>query len=392
MDVREWADGLQDGSRWSRALLVVPFVLIAVVTVVDINVPPEVHLGPFLVAAPALTASFAGPRPTALVGAVAVLAQAVVAVARSSLTDLNHMYQIAALFLISGIVTFFAHLRERRAAELVRLRTVAVAAQRGILRPLPARSGPLRLASVYLAAEAGAQLGGDLYATARTVRGTRLIIGDVRGKGLDAISSAAGVLGAFRALARQEAHLPDLVTRLESSVAAHRIDSLNETDDRPEDVRDTADSADSADTAGPDIAEAFVTAAVLDIPDAEEELRLVSCGHPPPLLLRAGRVHALDATAPGPPLGVGALTDDGPAEDLFAFRAGDMLLLYTDGVTEARDGSGRFYPLAERLLSWPGAGPGPLVEWLCADLLRHAGGHLGDDAAMVAVECLPCPG
>lgn len=93
-----------------------------------------------------------------------------------------------------------------------------------------------------------------------------------------------------------------------------------------------------------------------------------------------------------PPLGVGALTDDGPAEDLFTFRAGDMLLLYTDGVTEARDGSGRFYPLAERLVSWPGAGPGPLVEWLCADLLRHAGGHLGDDAAMVAVECLPCPG
>ncbi|MFE6936027.1 PP2C family protein-serine/threonine phosphatase [Streptomyces sp. NPDC057699] len=389
MDVRQWADGLQDGSRWSRALLVVPFALIAVVTVVDINVPPEVHLGPFLVAAPALTASFAGPRPTALVGAVAVLAQAVVAVTRSSITDLNHMYQIAALFLISAIVTFFAHLRERRAAEMVRLRTVAEAAQRSILRPLPGRSGPLRLASVYLAAEAGAQLGGDLYATARTVRGTRLIIGDVRGKGLDAISSAAGVLGAFRALARQEEHLPDLVTRLESSVAAHRIDSLNETDDRPE---DTPDALDTADTAGPYIAEAFVTAAVLDIPDAEEELRLVSCGHPPPLLLRAGRVHALDATQPAPPLGVGALTDDGPAEDLFTFRAGDMLLLYTDGVTEARDGSGRFYPLAERLVSWPGAGPGPLVEWLCTDLLRHAGGHLGDDAAMVAVECLPSSG
>ncbi|MEU2679318.1 PP2C family protein-serine/threonine phosphatase [Streptomyces sp. NPDC007107] len=386
MDVRQWADGLQDGSRWSRALLVVPFVLIAVVTVVDINVPPEVHLGPFLVAAPALTASFAGPRPTALVGAVAVLAQAVVAVTRSSITDLNHMYQIAALFLISATVTFFAHLRERRAAEMVRLRTVAEAAQRGILRPLPGRSGPLRLASVYLAAEAGAQLGGDLYATARTVRGTRLIIGDVRGKGLDAISSAAGVLGAFRALARQEEHLPDLVTRLESSVAAHRIDSLNETDDRLE------DATDAEDTAGPYIAEAFVTAAVLDIPDEERELRLVSCGHPPPLLLRAGRVHALDATQPAPPLGVGALTDDGPAEDLFTFRTGDMLLLYTDGVTEARDGSGRFYPLAERLVSWPGAGPGALVEWLCADLLRHAGGHLGDDAAVVAVECLPCPG
>ncbi|MFJ8857776.1 PP2C family protein-serine/threonine phosphatase [Streptomyces sp. NPDC102451] len=377
MDFRQWADGIQDGSRWSRALLVAPLVLIAVVTVVDINVPPGVHLGPFLVAAPALTASFAGPRPTAFVGAVAVLAQAVVAVTRSSITDLNHMFQIAALFLISAIVTFFAHLRVRRAAEMVRLRTVAEAAQRSVLRPLPGRSGPLRLASVYMAAEAGAQLGGDLYATARTAWGTRVIIGDVRGKGLDAISGAAGVLGAFRALARQEEHLPDLVTRLESSVAAHRIDSLNETADRAE---------------GQYIAEVFVTASVLDIPDTEPELRLVSCGHPPPLLLRAGRVHALDATEPAPPLGVGPLTDAGPAEDVFSFRAGDVLLLYTDGVTEARDGSGRFYPLAERVGSWTGAGPGPLLDRLGADLLRHAGGHLGDDAAMVAVERLPDPG
>ncbi|MEV3928937.1 MULTISPECIES: PP2C family protein-serine/threonine phosphatase [unclassified Streptomyces] len=377
MGLRQWREGLRDGTRPSRALLAAPFTLIAVVTVVDINVPPEVHLGPFLVAAPALTASFAGPRLTACVGAVAVLAQAAVALTRSSIHDLNHTYQIAALFLISAIVTFFAHLRERGTTEMVRLRTVAEAAQRSVLRPLPARSGPLHLASFYLAAEAGAQLGGDLYAAARTDAGTRVIIGDVRGKGLDAISGAAGVLGAFRALARQEGHLPGLAARLETSVAAHRIDSLNEQDEHTDD---------------PGITEAFVTAAVLDIPDAAPELRLVSCGHPPPLLLRSGRVHALDATEPGPPLGVGALSPAGPTQDVFSFRAGDMLLLYTDGVTEARDRSGRFYPLAERVASWSGLGPGQLLERMRADLLRHAGGNLGDDAAVVAVERLAAPG
>ncbi|MEV8231160.1 PP2C family protein-serine/threonine phosphatase [Streptomyces sp. NPDC079167] len=377
MGVRRSVHGLHGGTRRTRASLAVAFALIAVVTVVDVVVPPEVHLGPFLVAAPALTASFAGPRLTAFVGAVAVLAQAVVALARTTITDLNHMYQIAALFLISAIVTFFAHLRERHAAEMVQLRTVAEAAQRSVLRPLPGRSGPLRLASVYLAAEEGAQLGGDLYATARTPRGTRVIIGDVRGKGLDAISSAAGVLGAFRALARQEEHLPGLVARLESSVAAQQIDSLTEAEDPADDQH---------------IAEVFVTAAVLDVPDAVRELRLVSCGHPPPLLLRAGRVDALDATEPAPPLGVGPLTAGGHTEDVFAFRAGDVLLLYTDGVTEARNGSGDFYPLAERVASWPGMGPEPLLERVCADLLRHAGGRLGDDAALVAVERLPGPG
>ncbi|MFC8226004.1 PP2C family protein-serine/threonine phosphatase [Streptomyces sp. NPDC057287] len=377
MGLRQWQEGLRDGTGPSRALLAAPFALIAVVTVVDINVPPEVHLGPFLVAAPALTASFAGPRMTAFVGVVAVMAQAAVALTRSSITDLNHMYQIGALFLISAIVTLFAHLRERSAAEMVQLRTVAEAAQRSVLRPLPVRSGPLHLASLYLAAEEGAQLGGDLYAAARTAEGTRVIIGDVRGKGLDAISGAAGVLGAFRALARQEGRLPGLVTRLDTSVAAHRIDSLNESADRTDD---------------PGIAEAFVTAAVLDLPDAAPELRLVSCGHPPPLLLRAGRVHALDATEPGPPLGVGPLSGAPPTEDVFAFRSGDVLLLYTDGVTEARDRTGRFYPLAERAASWTGLGPERLLEEARADLLRHAGGRLGDDAAIVAVERLPGPG
>ncbi|MEU0129949.1 PP2C family protein-serine/threonine phosphatase [Streptomyces sp. NPDC006289] len=377
MGIRQWTDGLRDGTRPASALVAVPVALIAVVTVVGINVPPDVHLGPFLAAAPALTASFAGPRLTASVGLLAVLAQVIVAVNRSGLTDPNHMFQIGALVLISVIVTIFAGLRERNAAEMVQLRTVAEAAQRSVLRPLPVRSGPLRLASVYLAAEAGAQVGGDLYAAARTARGTRLIIGDVRGKGLDAVSGAAGVLGAFRALARQEEHLPDLAARLETSVAAHRIDSLNENDDWSTAQR---------------IAEDFVTAAVLDIPDAAHELRLVSCGHPPPLLLREGRAHVLGAAEPGPPLGVGTLAGTRPTEDVFAFRPGDTLLLYTDGVTEARDLSGCFYPLAERAASWQGVEPGQLLELVCADLLRYAGGRLGDDAAVVAVERLPDAG
>jgi hypothetical protein len=75
-----------------HTLLAVVLALIVTVTVVDILAPPEVHLGPFLAAAPAVTASFAGPRITAGIGAVAVLAQAVVAIVRTSLIDLNHSF------------------------------------------------------------------------------------------------------------------------------------------------------------------------------------------------------------------------------------------------------------------------------------------------------------
>ncbi|WP_328540329.1 PP2C family protein-serine/threonine phosphatase [Streptomyces sp. NBC_00344] len=352
-------------------LLAVPFALIAVVTVVDLLAPPDVHLGPFLVAAPAVTASFAGPRMTALVGAVAVLAQSLVAGARTSLTDLNHTYQIVALFLISVFVTFFAYLREKHEREMSHLRWVAQAVRQAVMPPLPERSGALHISSVYLAAEAEAQLGGDLYAAVRQAGGTRVMVGDVRGKGLDAMGEAAGLLGAFRVLAHREPGLPEAVAQLDAAVTADGTGTM-----KP--GRQEGGSA-----------EAFVTAAVMDIPDTVPELRLVSCGHPPPLILRAGHVHALDVGDPAPPLGLGHLLDVVFEEQTFAFGVGDVLLLYTDGVIEARDASGRFYPLSDRLASCGGGGPDALLQHLCADLLDHADGHLGDDVAMVAIERLP---
>ncbi|MBT2510659.1 serine/threonine-protein phosphatase [Streptomyces sp. ISL-98] len=360
--------------RWtgptSHALVAVPLLLILAVTVVDILAPPRVHLGPFLVAAPAITASFAGPRMTGFIGAVAVAAQAIVAVARTSLTDLNHTFQIIALILISAIVTFFAHLREQHETQLSHLRSVAEAAQRVVLRPLPHRIGPLRIASVYLAAQAEAQIGGDLYAAARTADGTRLIIGDVRGKGLQAVGDAALVLGAFRAAAHRQAPLPTLVAYLEGTVSY----DLDETSD-PESASDNP-------------AEAFVTAALLDIPDTEPILHLISCGHPAPLLLRAGNITPLQVSRTAPPLGLTGLAPSGFAPETFTFEPGDLVLLYTDGVIEARDRAGTFYPLEERLAAWTDEDPEGLLRRLSDDLLTHVGGSLGDDAAIVVIERL----
>ncbi|WST79275.1 serine/threonine-protein phosphatase [Streptomyces sp. NBC_01136] len=354
-----------------HALLALPLALIAVVTVVDILAPPTVHLGPFLVAAPAVTASFAGPRTTGCVGLLAVLAQAVVAMARTSLIDLNHAFQVIALILMSAFATFFAHLRERREKELTQLRSVATAAQEVVLKPLPHRIGPLRIASVYLAAETEAQIGGDLYAAARTAQGTRIVIGDVRGKGLEAVGDAALLLGAFRGAAHRQADLPTLVAFLEGTVSS--------------DLDDPAAPDDETEDRG----EAFITAAVLDVPDDEPSLHLINCGHPPPLLLRGGQVGPLEVRHPAPPLGLTEFVDIVLSAETFAFEPGDIVLLYTDGVIEARDRNGTFYPLAERMVSKSGKGPDALLAHLCKDLLRHAGGRLDDDAAMVAIERMP---
>ncbi|MBB4987312.1 PP2C family protein-serine/threonine phosphatase [Streptomyces nymphaeiformis] len=362
--------------RGGRLLLAAPFALIAAVTVVDVLVPPDVHLGPFLIAAPAVTASFAGPRMTAFVGAVAVIAQSVVAVARTTFTDLNHTYQIVALVLISVIATFFAYLRERDEGRVTRLRSIAHAAQSVVLRPLPERAGPLRIASVYLAAEEEAQMGGDLYAAARTGSGTRLLIGDARGKGLDAISEASLVLGAFRVTARRERELPDLVRHLEAGVGSVEEDG------------GPAQAAPDADPAADDADEAFVTALVLDVPDDEPVVRLVNCGHPPPLLLRDGRVIPLEVSHPSPPLGLADVFSPDVEVEEFPYGVGDVLLLYTDGVVEARDHARAFYPLAERLAAWTGEDPPTLLGMLRSDLRAYVGGHLGDDAALVAVQRL----
>ncbi|MEU6219159.1 PP2C family protein-serine/threonine phosphatase, partial [Streptomyces sp. NPDC047022] len=116
---------------------------------------------------------------------------------------------------------------------------------------------------------------------------------------------------------------------------------------------------------------------------------IVNCGHPPPLLIRDGSVQALANRDPAPPLGMRALAPAGGTTDTFAFIPGDTLMLYTDGVIEARNREGTFYPLARKVGPWARSTPQSLVQRLRLDLLTHCGGRLGDDAALVAIERLP---
>ncbi|MFH7340299.1 PP2C family protein-serine/threonine phosphatase [Streptomyces hygroscopicus] len=352
----------------SNALLLLPIVLIVVITAVDMKAPTSIHLGPALVIAPALTPSFAGPRTTAAVGALATLAQIIIAVTHGGIGTSNHIVQIITLAVLSVLVVLYSALRERRQAQLAQVRTVAEAAQHVLMWPLPEQIGPLRIASLYLAAEDEAQIGGDLYAATRCDDAVRVLIGDVRGKGLPAIGEAALLLGAFREGSHRHHGLDDLVTTLEQSVARYTADM------EPEE----------------EAGERFATALLVEIPDRDQTTRMTSCGHPPPLLLSPGHVVTMPSLHPSPPLGVPVV----PANvehtlDVFSFEPGDTLLLYTDGVVEARDTRGRFYPLAERVARWTDDSPEALMHHLRRDLLAHAGGRLGDDAALIALHRAP---
>ncbi|MGP3983681.1 PP2C family protein-serine/threonine phosphatase [Streptomyces sp. KR80] len=353
--------------RPGHALVTIPLALILVVVAVDIAAPRDVHLGPLLVAAPAITASFGGARLVGLIGGLAVAAQVIIGFVRGGVDTLNHEVQIVALVLISAFIVIFCRVRERSQRELSQVRSVAEAAQAVLLRPLPRRVGPLRLASVYLGAEAEAQIGGDLYAVGRTEDSTRLIIGDVRGKGLAAIGDAATLLGAFREVAHRPIPLPDLAAHLERSVS-----------------RDLTELAEGELHVG----EGFVTATVLEIPDDAPEARLINFGHPPPLLLRRGTVTEVEVSEPAPPLGLGELTGNTYHVGVCSYDFGDVLLLYTDGAIDARNPQGDFYPLTDRVETWADAHPEKLLHGLRDDLLAFVGGSLGDDAAMIAVEHL----
>ncbi|MFE1882925.1 PP2C family protein-serine/threonine phosphatase [Streptomyces diastatochromogenes] len=365
MKPRQWGAGLRQPWQSTHALLLLPVVLIVVITVVDIRSPESIHLGPALVIAPALTPSFAGPRTTAFVGALALAAQTLIAFLHGGIATSNHVVQLVTLAVLSVMCVVYSAVRERRQAQLAQVRTVAEAAQHVLMWPLPEFIGPLRIASLYLAAEDEAQIGGDLYAAARCDNAVRVLIGDVRGKGLPSIGEAALLLGAFRESAHRHVALADLASGLDQSIIryATELETEEETGER------------------------FATVLLVEIPDRESVTRMTSCGHPPPLLLSPGHAVTIPSLHPSPPLGVHGSTDH--TLDVFSFEPGDTLLLYTDGVVEARDAQGRFYPLAERVARWTDDSPEALMHHVRRDLLAHAGGRLNDDAALIALHRTP---
>jgi serine phosphatase RsbU (regulator of sigma subunit) len=124
----------------------------------------------------------------------------------------------------------------------------------------------------------------------------------------------------------------------------------------------------------------------------------LNAGHPPPLLLRHGRlVKTLEVPA-RPPLGI-ALPDDlrrsalvtDPVVGVEQLEPGDCVLLYTDGVTEARAPDGSFFGeerLADLIVRHLAAGlPAPeTMRRVVRALLEHQQGRLTDDASLALLQ------
>src|ERR1700722_14569189 len=222
----------------------------------------------------------------------------------------------------------------------------------------PTRVGRLSLESRHMPAAQGG--GGDIYDVMATPFGVRLLIGDVMGTGLAANQTGLAVLNAWRELACTEPSLAGVAVRL------HALITRSEHPDRfvtalLVNFPVTGQWEPAAGTAAPD-------------PAGGSRAEIVCCGHPPPLLLRDESAVFIEPYA-APPLGLLDLADGWCKASLIGVGEGDQLLLYTDGVSEARDGAGRFFPLAEQtamaLRADAGAGRPQLLDSLVASLRDH---------------------
>jgi serine phosphatase RsbU (regulator of sigma subunit) len=134
----------------------------------------------------------------------------------------------------------------------------------------------------------------------------------------------------------------------------------------------------------------FATALIARLDVASGELSWVSAGHPAPLLLRGGRlVKALDVP-PSPPLGL-RLADGAPAVGRESLEPGDLLLAFTDGLTEARRPDGALFTverLGEFIERQAAAGlPAPeTLRRLREAIIERREGDLRDDATALLLE------
>jgi serine phosphatase RsbU (regulator of sigma subunit) len=240
-----------------------------------------------------------------------------------------------------------------QSGRLAMVTRVADAAQRAILAPPPARLGSLLLAARYVSAAAEARVGGDLYEVVERPGAVRLLIGDVRGKGLAAVRTATIVLGEFRAAAVDIGDLAHVAEHIDRRIRPYLGD------------------------------EDFVTALLAEIND-DGRFSIVCCGHPPALLASGGQIAELELEH-ALPLGLGTT----PEVKHGRLSPGDRLLLYTDGVIESRSPQGQFIDLAQITESMLHGELSASLDATLAALRRAIGSEPADDIALLAAEYRP---
>ncbi|MET9447373.1 PP2C family protein-serine/threonine phosphatase [Streptomyces cinerochromogenes] len=345
-----------------------PLLLLVGIILLDFNTGEQFRIITWIVLVPGIAAAICGVWTTA--------AYSVLSVVTYVLVDNAWPDQYQAGFgdfllvaLGGALATLASVVRVRQERQVLHIRDIAETTRRTVLRPLPPRWAGLEHAGVYLAADVDARVGGDFYDIQPSPHGTRVLVGDVQGKGLGAVEAAAALLGTFREAGYHEKDLATVAARLETRMLRHRSHTA---------ALGRADG------------DRFATAVLIGFPeDTAEAVDVANFGHEPPLAVGPRGVRELPS-GDGVPLGLGELAGGLPPVRRVPLAADETLLLVTDGVTEARDGPGEFFQLvrevARAVRADPGrADPRRLVRRVRDGVLRHSGGRLEDDTTIFAV-------
>jgi len=224
-----------------------------------------------------------------------------------------------------------------------------------LLPPLTFASPQVSIAGVLAPTH---EVAGDSFDYAVNGDIAHLCIVDAMGHGLDATLMSAVAIGALRNARRSGLDLVDTTRSMNKHLAAQFGESK------------------------------FVTAIIGELDTRSGVWRWVNAGHPAALVVRGGRVVKTLDSHINPPLSLQHETPDLGEERL---ERGDRLLLYTDGVIEARDADGEFFGISRLvdLVSREGASGRPAAETLRRlnlAILAHQAGLLQDDATTLLVE------
>ncbi len=153
-------------------------------------------------------------------------------------------------------------------------------------------------------------VGGDLVDYLELESGhTAISIGDVAGKGLGAALMMAKLQATVRAVATDYESLTDL---------GQRVNAIFRRDGLPS---------------------KFASLAYLTVDESSNEVHLLNAGHMPPFVVRGGQVEELTHDSPA----IGIMEDPVFAEQTLTLAPGEFLVVFSDGVTEARDEFGSFF-------------------------------------------------
>jgi phosphoserine phosphatase RsbU/P len=201
-------------------------------------------------------------------------------------------------------------------------------------------------------------VGGDLYEVLRTPDGNLvLVMGDVSGKGIPAALFMAVTMTLVRAMSPESRSPAEILRRVSDALAVNNPRNM------------------------------FVTilCAIYDVRSGQ--LTYASAGHPPAVLIRQGKAEFLPLE---PDMAAGIMAGLSAPSQSVQLQAGDLVVFYTDGVTEAFNAAGELYGearLLEELTGKSGHTAAGTTDALLHGVRAHAGGHpQSDDIAVLALK------